>query len=293
MVENYSECCYFLILYRLLCSLFCLGPNSIAPTRIGQPQSDRICQAHSHILRHIKIRRAGRRVPRVQRRLILIAVNLRRWNRKISKSRSYSDNCRGRGEVWCHVMHRWKVPTLANLFLSGILIDSSAARRRVKRGPQVCCVGPPCTFGALARWQVNINIVWQILPFTILHPDWRFIATTSVSVLWPIFGKIWIKMGSRNCLQSMQWLLARIIIDGTSATPWNSNGSNLSSLNTHFKRLSGLGAAYQNPNGHSASDARRQACCEPALELAFCINCGGACLCNLWPNLVWVWMPTG
>ena len=101
MVENYSECCYFLILYRLLCSLFCLGPNSIAPTRIGQPQSDRICQAHSHILRHIKIRRAGRRVPRVQRRLILIAVNLRRWNRKISKSRSYSDNCRGRGEVWC------------------------------------------------------------------------------------------------------------------------------------------------------------------------------------------------
>ena len=65
------------------------------------------------------------------------------------------------------------------------------------------------------------------------------------------------------------------------------------SIPTSKERLSGLGAAYQNPNGHSASDARRQACCEPALELAFCINCGGACLCNLWPNLVWVWMPTG
>ena len=119
-------------------------------------------------------------------------------------------------------MHRWKVPTLANLFLSGILIDSSAARRRVKRGPQVCCVGPPCTFGALARWQVNINIVWQILPFTILHPDWRFIATTSVSVLWPICGKkhenykIWIKQ-VRNSLQPMQWLLTRNIIDGLMA----------------------------------------------------------------------------
>ena len=202
------------------------------------------------------------------------------------------------------LMHRWKVPTLANLFLSGILIDSSAAPRRVKRGPQVCCVGPQCTFGALARWQVpvNINIVGQIIPFTILHPDWRFIGTTSVSVVWPLFGKNTWKLQNlnkngqkqgRNSLQPIQCLLARNIIDGTSATPWNSNGSNLSSLNTHFKRLSGLGAAYQNPNGHSASDARRQACCEPALELAFCINCGGACLCNLWPNLVWVWMPTG
>ena len=102
MVEHYSKSWMLLFPHIVqLCSLFCLGPNSIAPTRTGQPQSDRICQAHSHILRHIKIRRAGRRVPRVQRRLILIAVNLRRWNRKISKSRSYSDNCRGRGEVWC------------------------------------------------------------------------------------------------------------------------------------------------------------------------------------------------
>ena len=98
------------------------------------------------------------------------------------------------------LMHRWKVPTLANLFLSGILIDSSAAPRRVKRGPQVCCVGPQCTFGALARWQVtvNINIVGQILPFTILHPDWRFIGTTSVSVVWPLFGKNTWKLQNLN-----------------------------------------------------------------------------------------------
>ena len=63
--EHYSESRMLLFPHIVqLRSLFCLGPNSIAPTRIGQPQSDRICQAHSHILRHIKIRRAGRHVPR-------------------------------------------------------------------------------------------------------------------------------------------------------------------------------------------------------------------------------------